>query len=187
MPGTLLVVIDPQEKLTRIIPDWPVATASIKLLVKYAKLAGWDIIVTKQVKLGEIDPLLREELNGLRTYEKEYFNAAQEPEVARYIEEKGPYRIIIVGIETHICILQTAESLLEKGYHVIVPPDAVSSQIKTDHIYALRHLERKGAEIMPVESIIYKDLKIPKHPAFKQALEAVKERRKVLSMIFPYK
>ncbi len=175
---TLVLVIDPQERLTRVILGWPGVAASIRLLVHYARLVGWPVIVTRQVKLGELDSLVREELEGFPVFEKKYFDPLREEEIRAKIEEINPDRVIIVGIETHICVYQAAKHLVEMGKKVTIPPDAVASQIGQDHIYALKNLEKHAIETIPVEAIIYEDMKNPEHPAFKEILQYVKNRRK---------
>ncbi len=177
---TLILVIDPQERLTRVIPGWPSVAASIRLLVHYARLVGWPVIVTRQVKLGELDSLVREELEGFPVFVKKYFDPLREEEIKAKINELNPDRVIIVGIETHICVYQAAKHLVEMGKKVVIPPDAVASQIGQDHVYALKNLEKNGVETVPVETIIYKDMENPEHPAFKEILEYVKNRRKTL-------
>ncbi|ADI31697.1 isochorismatase family protein [Staphylothermus hellenicus] len=175
----VLIVIDLQEKLLKIISDKEKLIINNKMLIRFLSGIETPIIATKQVKLGDIIRDIAKELKSAKIIEKETFSCFRNKDFMDTIRMTNRKTLIITGIETHICVLQTAIDALNLGYRVIIPYDAVSSQIKSDHEYALQYLQSKGVEILPAESIIYAIMESSKHPLFKEALNLVKERRKL--------
>ncbi len=173
---TILVVVDAQDKLLKIIPNSQVLISNIMLLAEFFKEEDQPIIFTKQVKLGEITKALKQYADKI--IEKKYFSCMREEEFRKIIQGYNRRTIILTGIETHICIMQTALDMINEDYRVIIPPDAVASQINNDHIYALEYLRGKGVEIIPTEAIIYMLMESPEHRLFKKMLEHVKKRRR---------
>jgi nicotinamidase-related amidase len=176
---TILVIVDMQDRLLKVIPNRDKLIQNIVLLAEYYRLTNTPIIVTKQIKLGDIIDELKK--YSSRVIEKKYFSCMKEEAFRKELEKYNRRTIVLTGIETHICILQTALDMLREGYKVIIPNDAVASQIESDHIYALKYLREKGAVIIPVESLIYMSMESPDHRNFKEILKYVKERRKKLS------
>ena len=179
---TIMIIIDLQDKLLKIIPDHDRLIHNIYSLAKTLESTGTPIILTKQVKLGEIVDKFKEFVNKYPVIEKKTFSCFGNEDFVKVLESTKRNTLILTGIETHICVLQTAIDALEKEYNVIIPYDAVASQIKDDHEWALRSLEKKGVIILPSESIIYYILRSPDHSFFKEALRLVKERRKKYSI-----
>ncbi len=176
---SLLVIVDVQDRLLKIIPGKKELIANIKLIAEYYKRNKQPIIMTKQVKLGDI-------VDELKDYddivvEKKHFSCMRERKFREKLSRFNVRTIVLTGIETHICILQTALDMLKEGYTVIIPPDAVASQIESDHRNALEYLRGRGVEIIPVESLVYMDMESPDHKQFKHILEYVKKRRKELT------
>ncbi len=178
----VMVIIDMQDRLLKIIPEHDKLIHNIYLLAKTLVNTGSPIILTKQVKLGEIIDAFKEFIDKYRVIEKKTFSCFGSKDFVKMLEDTKKRTLILTGIETHICVLQTAMDALEKGYKVIVPYDAVSSQIKSDHEWSLKVLEKNGVLVLPSESIIYYVLKSPEHEFFKEALKLVKERRKKYSI-----
>ena len=174
----VLIIVDIQDKLLKVIPDHDKLVHNIYLLAKLLENSGVPIILTKQVKLGEIVDKLSELTSRYPVLEKKTFSCFGNSDFVKTLVNTGRKTMILTGIETHICILQTAIDALERGYKVIIPYDSVTSQIKSDHEWALKFLDKMGASIIPTESIIYYVLRSPDHPFFKDALQLVKERRK---------
>jgi len=86
----------------------------------------------------------------------------------------GKTQAVIVGIETHICVNQTAQQLAAKGVEVFIAEDAVTCRSKSAHESALRRLRHAGVEVTHTESVVYEWMKDAKHPQFRQVLELVK-------------
>lgn len=175
----VLVVIDLQDKLLKIINDRNRIITNNKLLIRFFRGINAPIIATKQIKLGDIMREIADELGDARIIEKETFSCFGSREFTDILGETRRKTLVITGIETHICILQTAVDGLNRGYRVVIPHDAVSSQVKSDHECALEYLRNKGADIIPAESLIYAIMESPRHKMFKEVLELVKKRRKL--------
>ena len=177
--STVVVLIDVQERLARVIPNIDSILANVKLLVSFALSEGVPVIATKQAKLGEIVPELRDLLEGhVYIVEKKTFSCFGSREFVSILEKLERKTLAIAGLETHICVFQTVYDALERGYDVVVAVDAIGSQLVSDHEYGMRAIEKLGAILLPAESIVYWLLKSAEHPRFKEALEEVKKRRK---------
>jgi len=90
---------------------------------------------------------------------------------------KDVNQVMLCGLETHVCILQTAVDLLERGYEVHLLVDAISSQRQQDRDVALARMDRLGAFLTTTESALFQMLGDAKHPNFKGVSALVKEER----------
>lgn len=153
-----LIVIDIQEKLLAAMKE-EIAAGVVKnagILIETAKVFGIPIIVSEQYRkgLGPTVSALREKLPG-DALEKLHFDCTKDDVLAKKIAAAGKKTFILAGIETHVCVFQTALSLLGKGYAVVVGSDAVASRRKHDWKQSLRALERAGAVVYPTETISF--------------------------------
>ncbi len=181
----VLVVIDLQDRLLKVIDERDKLISNIVMLIEFFKEIKAPIIITKQVKLGEVTSEIIYSTNNYRykwVIEKETFSCFGNEEFNKIIQRLNKKTIVLTGIETHICVLQTAIDGLNNGFRVVIPYDAVTSQIRDDHLYALKYLGSRGVEIMPSETIVYGTIKTPSHPSFKEILSLVKNRRKQYSV-----
>lgn len=156
---TALLVIDIQEKLAAAM-NAEVMARTVKnsaILIETAKLFGMPVIVSEQYRrgLGATLPALAERLGGADCLEKLYFDCMKDGALRRRIASCGRNAFILAGIETHVCVFQTALSLLGEGHRVAVASDAVASRRKHDWEYALRSLGRAGALVYPTETISF--------------------------------
>ena len=90
------------------------------------------------------------------------------------IGQTGKTQVVLIGIETHICVNQTAHHLIDKEYEVILAADAVGSRTAGMHQIGLRRIELAGAAVAHSESIAYEWLHSAEDPLFRQALAVVK-------------
>lgn len=160
---TALIIIDMQEALMRQM-DVEVAkkiVKNIKTIICFAKEMGIPIIFTEQYPkgLGRTIEEIQSDLNPLRPIEKLSFSCCGENSFNEKLNEILKTQIIITGIETHVCVLQTTTDLLKKGYEVHVVADGVCSRRKFDWKIALRWMEKKGAIISTTEIIAFQLLK----------------------------
>ncbi len=174
-----LVIVDMQDKLLKVISRRREIIKSIMLLLGLAEQEKMPVIVTKQVKLGELAQEIKARIpENAVFFEKKSFSIFGDEKIAAYIEGLQKQQLIITGIETHICILQSVMDALDEGYRVYVPPDATASQIDSDYRYTLSHMARLGAIIVPSESLVYMAMKTSEYSGFKKILEMVKARRR---------
>jgi nicotinamidase-related amidase len=171
-----LLVIDIQEKLIRAIEGAEQLIASSLLLVKAARILEIPVFATEQYPRG-LGPTV-EPLASLipERPSKLTFHCLGSPGLAAKLAVSGVRHLTLAGIETHVCVAQTAIELLGLGYQVQVAADAVGSRYAIDKEYALRRLEKAGATISTSEAILFEWTETAEHPRFKELSALVKGR-----------
>lgn len=146
-----LLVVDIQERLVPAMPE-AVAAAVIKhsqILIEAAARLGIPVVVSQQYPkgLGSTVAALEPTLAAARPhrFDKTEFSAASTPEFSALAPKLGRDQWIVAGMETHVCVYQTARDLVGRGYQVHVPIDAVSSRTKANWRVGLDLIERAGA------------------------------------------
>ena len=156
---TALIVIDMQEKLAAAMKEEIIeqVVKNSGILIETAKLFGMPIVVSEQYRkgLGCTVPAVQGKIAGAGVSEKLHFDCMKDDALSKSITASGRKIFIISGIEAHVCVFQTALSLLENGYRVVVASDAVASRRKHDWEYSLKALARAGALIYPTETISF--------------------------------
>ncbi len=168
-----LVIIDMQEKLLPHVADSDSVLLNTFKLAKAFKILNLPVTATRQIKLGETVSPLREILDNV--YEKTTFSCMGCEEFVRKI--MGDKKFVLAGIETHICVLQTALDMLKYGFEVHVAVDATSSRKEVDRETAIRRMIQEGVKVTTAEAVIYDILKDAKHEKFKEILEIIKMQR----------
>ena len=173
--NTILMVIDIQDRL---VPAMKVADKVIEntnILVSAAKEFNMPIITTEQYPkgLGNTVPELKDVINSNYLFEKNSFTAYTE-EVKLALGQLGRKKVIITGMETHICVFQTARDLLAHGYDVFIASDAVCSRTKENFLNGLDLIKDMGAVITNTETIIFDLLKKAGTPEFKVLSKLIK-------------
>ena len=102
------------------------------------------------------------------------FSCARDAGLKKALEDNGRKQIIVTGIEAHVCVLQTALDLLNAGYEVFVPHDAVNSRRKADRKWALRRMASAGAVITTTESALFELLERCDTTDFKTVAKLIK-------------
>ena len=103
-----------------------------------------------------------------RFFEKTSFNALADESLINSLKNYNVENVIVVGIETHICVYQTIEALLEKNYKVTVLKDCCGSRLKEEYQSALDIMSTRGVSIKTLEMVLFEFLKDAKHPNFKE-------------------
>ena len=171
-----LLVIDLQDKLLPVIPSGEAVIDQAHRLLDAAKLMSVPFAATVQYPrgLGQLTPSLRKDFPDPE--EKLDFSAAVcRRELDRWIEE-GRDQIVIVGIETHVCVQQTVLDLLAEGLLPFVAAEGVAARKGGDHETAIRRMRDSGATITTVESILFEWVGTADRPEFKSISKLVKER-----------
>ncbi|HXC23890.1 MAG TPA: isochorismatase family protein, partial [Solirubrobacteraceae bacterium] len=133
-------------------------------LVRGARILGVPRIVSEQYPKGLGHTAPEVELEDEPIVEKTVFSAAR----AEGFELAGRKQAIVCGIETHVCVSQTVQDLLARGIEVHVPADAVGSRHAIDYERGLERLERAGAVVTTVESVLFELLERAGTPEFKE-------------------
>ena len=170
-----LVVIDIQGKLAAIVDESEAMIANVAKLVQGMQLLDVPIIWMEQnpIRLGGTTPEIAQHMNG-QPIAKMSFNAAMEKDIQEAVKASGRSKFILTGIETHICVYQTACALKEQGYEVEVVVDAVSSRTKENKEIGLAKMQALGILPTSTEMILYELLQTSDHEQFKTILKLVK-------------
>lgn len=174
--NSLLLIIDIQEKLVQAL-DKQVVVSKAATLAKASKIMGIQTLLTEQYPqgLGCTAPAISQNLlPDTITIAKTSFSAYAHEDFRQAIEKTGKKQIIICGIETHICVHQTASDLLDAGYEVFVAKDACASRNKYEFKQGIDRMEANGAKISCVEIILFEWLKSAKNPYFKEVQSLIK-------------
>ena len=173
---TALLVVDIQEKLLPKIMQAGEVLRNASFLVNAAKVLGVPVIATEQYPKG-LGPTV-EPIRGLLTtvWEKKTFSAVAEGGALDFLKSDARIKVVVAGIEAHICVMQTVLDLLNQGFHVFVCVDAVSSRYAIDVKIALKRMQQAGAILVTAETCVYEWLETAANPAFKEISAMVQER-----------
>lgn len=174
--NTIAVVIDIQEKLYPYIYDNEVLTDKVSRLIKGLKVLGIEIIVTEQYSkgLGATIKPVQESLGDYKHLEKMSFSCCGLNDFDSKLSAAGKKYIIICGIESHVCVLQTVLDLLEKRFIPVLVEDCVSSRNPNDKKIAVKRMRAEGAIITTYESILFELLEVSGTEEFKAISKIVK-------------
>lgn len=153
---------------------------NIELLVDLAKLMHIPVIITEQYPKGignTTDGLIQKLGDLYQPIEKLFFSCHAHPPFAEGIRDIGVEHVVLIGVETHVCVLQTALDLLDDGYDVSVVADAVCSRYKSDWGIALRMIEQAGGVVTSTETIIFQLLRQAGTAEFKFMSPLLKQRQ----------
>ena len=173
---TALLVVDIQEKLLPKIMQAGEVLRNASFLVNAAKVLGVPVIATEQYPKG-LGPTV-EPIRGLLTtvWEKKTFSAVAEGGALDFLKSDARIKVVVAGIEAHICVMQTVLDLLNQGFHVFVCVDAVSSRYAIDVKIALKRMQQAGAILVTAETCVYEWLETAANPAFREISAMVQER-----------
>ena len=151
-----LIIIDIQEKIIRPIFNKDTIIKNITKLINAYQILEENIFISEQnpLKLGETIPELLPKAR-FKKIEKMIFSLASIQDFLNELKNKKISNLIVCGIETHICIQQTALDCLQKGFEVILISDSMGSRNRVDHEIALQRMNQSGAILTTTESIIF--------------------------------
>lgn len=174
--GAALVIIDIQEKLFPHMAEKEQIAQNVAKLVRFAEIMKIPIVVTEQYPkgLGRTIPELRKLISGIQPIEKVEFNCFGSEEFRETLGKLEAKTLIITGMESHICVAQTAIDGLGNGYAICIVADAVSSRSLSDKAIAIERMGRIGVTLVSTEMLIYELLEKAGTPEFKEALKLVK-------------
>ena len=176
LEDTLFCLVDVQEKLFPHIGNKDELLRTLPILVKGMKTLDVPIIVNEQYKkgIGETIEPLRELVTEYTAYEKTTFSGCQNSDILNAFKKSGKKNIVVAGIETHVCVLQTCIDLLENGFNVILVTNCCGSRTKLDHKMAIKRLVQSGAIPTTYESILFELTLDSKNPNFKEISSLIK-------------
>ena len=172
--NSVVLIIDPQEKLLPKVFEPGRVTENTILLIRLARITRIPLVVTTQYAKG-IGPIVEEikkEIPEQSVLDKVEFGCFNNPEFVTHMKQRERSRntLILSGIESHVCVAQTALGALERGYNVHIASDAVSSRTEWNWKIGLDRMREAGAIISSTEMIIFEMLKTSNSDEFKAIL-----------------
>ena len=173
---SVLVVVDVQGKLAYLMHEKEKLFRNILATIKAAYILEIPVLWTEQApdKIGETVPEVADLLTGLTPISKTSFNCCGEKRFLDALKELKRKQVILVGIETHVCVYQTAAELVERGYEVQVVGDAVSSRNAENKIWGLERIRQSGAGVTCCEAIACELMERAEGEKFKAILNLIK-------------
>lgn len=170
-----LLVVDLQDKLLERMRYRGLIVANTVRLLKASQALEIPAWATEQYPKG-LGPSVAEVVERIpHRPEKTCFHCCAVPELLEQLYVRRIRHVTLAGIETHVCVAQTALELLTLGYRVQVPADAVGSRFKMDWEFALRRLEQAGAVLTTTEAVLFEWTESADHPQFKTISGLIKD------------
>ncbi len=172
---TALLVVDVQDKLIGHIPDQETIVWNIGRLLEGGKILGVPAAATEQYPkgLGPTVSSLAKELGEIPS--KLSFSCASCEKIFDHFAQSGIVKLLVVGIEAHVCVQQTVLDMLASGFRVYLAVDAVGSRHAVDYDFALRRMESAGATLTTTESALFEWCEVAGTTAFKKISELVRQ------------
>jgi nicotinamidase-related amidase len=166
----VLMIIDIQERMMPVMDYGGQVVSKTVTLIKTAEKLEIPIILIEMYPkgLGKTVPEVMEHIADVPRFEKITFSACCELPLTEHLKKLGRRKIIVTGMETHVCVLQTVRGLLEVGYQVFLVGDAVSSRTKHNYRNALAMMHDMGAVITNTETVFFDLMKQAGTPIFKE-------------------
>lgn len=176
LDDTVLLVIDVQGKLAQLMHNKTDLFKSLRTMILGAQVLDVPIILTEQYPqgMGATVPEIAELLEGVAPITKTAFSCCGENAFNTAFAALGRRQALLVGIETHVCVWQTASDLLTSEYEVHVVADAVSSRSAENKQIGLQKMRDAGANITCVETALFELMRVAEGPQFKEILKLVK-------------
>ena len=173
---TVLVVIDIQGKLSTLMHHRESLFANTGRMIKGAEILDIPIILTEQLpdKLGPTNPVIRELLPEAEVLVKDSFSCCGDKKFVSRLAELGRRQILLTGIETHVCVYQTALDLIGNGLEVHLVSDAVSSRIENNYHLGIKRIGQAGATVTSVEMALFEMLKVARGEQFRSIVKMLK-------------
>jgi nicotinamidase-related amidase len=173
---TLLLCVDMQPRFVAAVADSDRIRRRCEFTLAAAVGLGLPVAFTEQVpaKLGGTAPDLRALAPSAPVWGKSTFSALADPEIRSGLETRHVRHLVICGIETPICVYQTALDAIADGLHVTILSDAVGARRGDDARFCLEALARAGAHILPAETVFYALLRDVSHPFFRDYTQLVR-------------
>ncbi len=170
-----LLVVDLQTRLVEAIPRSGQIVWNVGRLVRGAQVLDVPVVATEQYpeKLG---PTVDTVAKGIQHFaSKLHFSCGACPQLFRGLAGQGRSSLLVAGMETHVCVLQTVLDLLADGFDVYVVVDAVASRFDIDHTTALQRMYAAGATLTTTETALFEWSEVAGTPEFKQISKIVRE------------
>lgn len=174
--NTTLVVVDVQGKLAQLMHEKENLFLNLQRIVQGALLLEIPVLWNEQYPEGlgptvsQVADLLKEQ----KPFVKKVFSCCGNEGFSTQLANSGRKQVLLVGIETHVCVYQTAQDLVAEGYEVQVVVDAVSSRTEENKEIGLERMREIGAGLTSVETALFELLRTAEHARFREISKLVK-------------
>jgi nicotinamidase-related amidase len=174
--NTVLIVIDVQEKLARVMHERDTMVANLQKLVKGIKVLGVPVIVTEQYPkgLGPTIPEIASLLQGVPVIPKTSFSCWNDDAFLRSFKSMNRKQVLISGIEGHVCVYQTVCDLVSNGFETYVVTDTITSRTPENRQLSITMMQQAGAHLTGVEAALFELLKVAEGERFKEISRIIK-------------
>ncbi len=173
---SLLLAVDFQSKLAPAIHEGEAAIATARRLIEIARILDVPCLATEQYPkgLGKTVATLAEALAADEVIEKLCFSAGREAPFLEAVQASGREQLVVMGMETHVCVLQTAMVMQEKGFQTFVVTDAVGSRSAANRALGLSRMRDAGLSLVSAEMVAFEWLGRAATEDFKRVLPLIK-------------
>ncbi|PCJ62014.1 MAG: hypothetical protein COA79_04830 [Planctomycetota bacterium] len=170
----IFILVDYQEKLIPAISNAEKITSNIKILSEGLKILNIPIIVSEQYPQGLGSTVKDLNLGDIKSFSKTSFSVFDEPSLKSEINQTDRQQVILAGIESHICVLQTALQMKKHGFEVFIAEECIGSRTDENKTNALERLKANNISITNIESIFFEIMQDAKHPKFKDISKLIR-------------
>lgn len=173
---SVLLIVDIQERLAVVMKDRDKVVKNCLHLIELAKMINLPVVVTEQYPkgLGRTVTEIQSAVPDYRPVEKIAFNCCGEPAFLAEMKKLNRGKVIVTGMETHICVLQTTIGLLDAGFQPHVVADAVCSRTHENRQTGIEYMRDAGAVITGTETVLFQLLKTAGTEEFKKISQRIK-------------
>jgi nicotinamidase-related amidase len=170
------LIIDLQERLVPHMHEHEQLLQRCSVLIKGLTILGVPMLHTEQYPagLGTTVTAIGSLFAGTPAIEKRSFSCCDEPALFAQLQQTGRAAVLVAGIESHVCILQTVIDLQVAGFAPVIIADAVSSRREFDKKIALKRMAAEGCRISTVESVLFELMRTSRHDRFREVSRLVK-------------
>jgi len=174
--ASLLLIVDFQQAMLKVMDGWEQIARRVNQLTQAADVLGVPIVLTEQYKkgLGGTIPEVLGEIATPLVFEKEHFSACLEKDFLPFVSSFERETIVLAGMETHVCVLQTGLDLIRAGFKVHLAADAVASRGDRNRDIAIDLFRQAGAVITSTEIVIFQWARRANTEEFRKVLPIVK-------------
>ena len=171
-----LLVIDIQEKLLPALYEPDAAIGRSAILMQAAHRIAIPVTISEQYRkgLGPTDLRIEKFRGNARVFEKMHFSCADDPAILAHVTSLGRRQLVICGVETHVCVLQSALGFQKRGWDVAVVADAATSRKAASHDLALSRLRHAGVSVVNVEMALFEWMNVAGTAEFKEISKLIK-------------
>ncbi len=174
--NSLLLVIDVQERLVEVMAGKEDLLKNLSSIIKGAKVLGMPVIYTEQnpEKLGATIIDIADLLDGAGYLSKMSFSCWDNETFRGMLEAENRSQVLVAGIESHVCVYQTARDLLLNGFEVHIIVDATASRARGNHETATNRIEREGATLTSTEMALFELVKVSGTERFREIIKLIR-------------